>query len=174
MAKQSADPSPGSGDPQQDDQLWTLWKQFGQELFALRNRQGLAVRQLADKAGVSPQTVIDLEHGWRRRPDGQRVLPNPRDDVLGRLAGALAVPPERLFAKVGRHAERPQTRKGWRGYARGQGDAGAGDLEQRLARTERLLGRIASKLGTTPEELEAELDAEDSDESPRRRRGRAG
>jgi transcriptional regulator with XRE-family HTH domain len=183
MAKQPASPSSGSGDPQgdpqqaqqdpqQDEQLWTRWRDFGRELFALRSGRGLAVRQLADKAGVSPQTIVDLERGWRQLADGVRVLPNPRDDVLGRIAGGLAVKPERLFARVGRHAERPQTRKGWRGYARGQAGSSADELEQRLARTERRLERVAEKLGVDLDELEADEKADEAPEEPPRRHRR--
>lgn len=52
-------------------------------LRQLRGERFWSVRNLADRAGVSPQTVMAIEHGkW-----------HPRYQTMQRLAEALNVPP---------------------------------------------------------------------------------
>jgi transcriptional regulator with XRE-family HTH domain len=172
-----------------DERLWRLWEAFGEHLRDLRAQLGVDVRTLASKAGVGYATVFTLERGSRRQ-DGRDYLPNPMDAVLNRLARVLGVPLHDLVSfeheglRIGRYAERPQTIASHRGEALpGARDRGTDDLRelrQHLDRTERLLGRVAEKLGVDLDELEAEdLDdglgevLDEEPPKPRRRRGRA-
>ncbi len=58
---------------------------FADRLVALRTAAGLTVRQLADRAGLSPQGVWFLERGQR---------PLPQFHTVCLLARALGVRPE--------------------------------------------------------------------------------
>jgi transcriptional regulator with XRE-family HTH domain len=79
------------------------WEAFGKWVDDLRKRSGLQVRDLAARAGVSVQWLQELRQGGRTLY-GQWRLPNPKDDALARLARALDVPMEEMFARAGRDA----------------------------------------------------------------------
>jgi transcriptional regulator with XRE-family HTH domain len=79
------------------------WEAFGRWVDELRKRSGLQVRDLAARAGVSVQWLQEIRHGGRTLY-GQWRLPNPKDDALARLARALDVPVEEMFARAGRDA----------------------------------------------------------------------
>jgi transcriptional regulator with XRE-family HTH domain len=168
MPKQPAVPPRRDGD-QQADETWDLWQAFGEMLEELRLDRGLRPDQLAKQAGVGRQTIVDLEKGWRKtHADEPRTLVNPTDEVLGKLARALGVPVKQLFDKVGRYADRPQTRASRRGDAlRRREDDG---LDERLATAERQIRQLAELAGV---DLDSLQDAEPAP-PPRRRPGKAG
>ena len=65
--------------------------EFGIRLASLRERQGINVSELADRAGVSPSYVSLLETG--QRP--------PNDRIIRRISGALDVLPIVLYEAAG-------------------------------------------------------------------------
>jgi transcriptional regulator with XRE-family HTH domain len=67
-------------------------QELGGLLKRERERAGLTVRQLADAAGLVPSTVSRLETGF---------IATPRPDHLQRLARALGIDVEELYAAVG-------------------------------------------------------------------------
>jgi len=77
------------------------WEAFGKWVDELRKRSGLPLRDLAQQAGVSVQWLQEIRQGGRTLY-GQWRLPNPKDDALARLARALDVPVEEMFARAGR------------------------------------------------------------------------
>jgi transcriptional regulator with XRE-family HTH domain len=77
------------------------WEAFGQWVDGLRKRAGLQVRELAERAEVSAQWLQEVRHGGRA-VYGTWRLPNPKDEALARLARALDVPVEEMFARAGR------------------------------------------------------------------------
>jgi transcriptional regulator with XRE-family HTH domain len=77
------------------------WEAFGAWVDGLRKRAGLQVRELAERAQVSAQWLQELRHGGRAVYGAWR-LPNPKDEALARLARALDVPVEEMFARAGR------------------------------------------------------------------------
>lgn len=79
------------------------WEAFGKWVDELRKRSGLPVRDLAARAGVSVQWLQEIRQGGRTLY-GQWRLPNPKDEALARLARALDVPVEEMFARAGRAA----------------------------------------------------------------------
>src|SRR6266487_660500 len=79
------------------------WEAFGKWVDDLRKRSGLQVRDLATRAGVSVQWLQEIRQGGRTLY-GQWRLPNPKDEALARLARALDVPLEEMFARAGRDA----------------------------------------------------------------------
>jgi transcriptional regulator with XRE-family HTH domain len=79
------------------------WEAFGKWVDELRKRSGLPVRDLAARAGVSVQWLQEIRQGGRTLY-GQWRLPNPKDEALARLARALDVPLEEMFARAGRDA----------------------------------------------------------------------
>jgi transcriptional regulator with XRE-family HTH domain len=169
MPKQPADPPRRDGD-QQADETWDLWQAFGEMLEELRLDRGLRPDQLAKQAGVGRQTIIDLEHGWRKpHADMPRTLVNPTDEVLGKLARALGVPVKQFFDKVGRYAARPQTRASHRGEALRRRDDD--ELDERLATAERQIRQLAELAGVDLDSLQADTEPAPP---PRRRPGKAG
>jgi transcriptional regulator with XRE-family HTH domain len=67
-------------------------QQLGSLIKRQRERAGMTVRQLADAAGLVPSTVSRLETGF---------IATPRPDHLQRLARALGIDVEELYAVVG-------------------------------------------------------------------------
>jgi transcriptional regulator with XRE-family HTH domain len=61
-------------------------------LRAERERLGMTVRQLAEKAGIAPTTVFRIESGQ---------VASPKPDHLHRLARALQIDAEELYANAG-------------------------------------------------------------------------
>jgi transcriptional regulator with XRE-family HTH domain len=133
---------------------------------------GVAALQPPDRGGRAGGRV--------RRQDGRDYLPNPKDEQLAKLAGALGVTLEDLInfehggLRIGWYAHRPQTEASRRGEGLpGTRGRPRDEREQRLERLERLTERIADKLGVDLDELAEEADPEEAP-PPRRRRGRAG
>jgi transcriptional regulator with XRE-family HTH domain len=77
------------------------WEAFGAWVDGRRKRAGLQVRELAERAEVSAQWLQEIRHGGRAVYGAWR-LPNPKDEALARLARALDVPVEEMFARAGR------------------------------------------------------------------------
>jgi transcriptional regulator with XRE-family HTH domain len=131
------------------------WQAFGEWVETLRKRGGFQVRELAERAQVSTQWLQELRHGGRD-VYGTWRLPNPKDEALARLARALDVPVEEMFARAGRDVAPTDGEAESRQTASGGNDASAArriqELEERvdqheqeLAALRRLLKRRASQ-----------------------------
>jgi transcriptional regulator with XRE-family HTH domain len=117
------------------------WQAFGEWVESLRRRSGLRVKDLAEQTGMSVQWLQEIRHGGRAIY-GEWRLPNPTHDALARLARALDVPVEEMFARAGRGTT-PDAQ-----HTQDQGDTETGSvdyirkLEERVARTEEALAEI--------------------------------
>jgi transcriptional regulator with XRE-family HTH domain len=115
------------------------WKTFGEWIEQRREHSGLTVGELAERAGVSRVWLQVLRKGGRRI-EGEWRLPNPKSAALARVARALNVPVEEMFARAGRDAA-PTTQAESQGTSPTD-DVGTGaverirELEERVARTE--------------------------------------
>jgi transcriptional regulator with XRE-family HTH domain len=78
------------------------WVAFGKWLAEQREHKGLRRREAARRAKVSEAVWRDLETGRKQAIGGIRLLPNPSQAVLERVATALDVPLEEVLAKAGR------------------------------------------------------------------------
>jgi transcriptional regulator with XRE-family HTH domain len=121
------------------------WEAFGKWVDELRKRSGLQVRDLAARAGVSVQWLQEIRQGGRTLY-GQWRLPNPKDEALARLARALDVPVEEMFARAGRDAA-PSDREAETSEASaGRDDADAmrriRELETRITQYQRELAEL--------------------------------
>ena len=65
-----------------------ICKSFGQRLRALRLELGLSQATLAERANVTPEYISRIERG----------AVGPSMEVIAKLAHALGVPPQALFA----------------------------------------------------------------------------
>ena len=79
------------------------WKAFGEWIEQRREHAGLTVGELAERAGVSRVWLQVLRKGGRRI-EGEWRPPNPKSASLARVARALDVPVEEMFARAGRDA----------------------------------------------------------------------
>ena len=79
------------------------WKAFGEWIEQRREHAGLKVGELAERAGVSTVWLQVLRKGGRRI-EGEWRPPNPKSAALARVARALDVPVEEMFARAGRDA----------------------------------------------------------------------
>jgi transcriptional regulator with XRE-family HTH domain len=128
------------------------WEAFGEWIDGLRKRAGLQVRELAERAGVSAQWLQEIRHGGRAVYGAWR-LPNPKDEALARLARALGIPVEEMFARAGRE---PSTHRD-----EGQAPPAASDaariqeLEQRVAQQQRELAELRRLLEQRSKQAEA-------------------
>lgn len=77
------------------------WEQFGRWLTHRRIEVGLTKAALARAAGVSLSTVRTLEFGGVLR-GAEWIAPAPKARTLARLAAALNVGADDLFARAGR------------------------------------------------------------------------
>ena len=125
------------------------WKAFGEWIEQRREHAGLTVGELADRAGVSRVWLQVLRKGGRRI-EGEWRLPNPKSAALARVARALNVPVEEMFARAGRDAT-PSTRAESQGAAP-HDNTGSGavdrirELEERVARTEQEMAELRQLL----------------------------
>jgi len=76
--------------------------EFGRWLAEQRESRGLRRRDAARRAKVSEALWRDLETGRKEAIGGIRLLPNPSQDVLERVALALELPVEDVLARIGR------------------------------------------------------------------------
>ncbi len=125
------------------------WEAFGEWIEGLRKRAGLQVRDLAERAGVSAQWLQELRHGGRAVYGSWR-LPNPKDEALARLARALDVPVEEMFARAGRQPAAPRDEQD-------QGPPAADaariqELEERVAQQQRELDELRQLVQRQPQE----------------------
>jgi transcriptional regulator with XRE-family HTH domain len=125
------------------------WKAFGEWIEQRREHAGLTVGELAERAGVSRVWLQVLRKGGRRI-EGEWRPPNPKNDALARVARALDVPVEEMFARAGRDAA-PSTREEAQETSTGD-DIGPGaverirELEERVARTEQEMAELRQLL----------------------------
>jgi transcriptional regulator with XRE-family HTH domain len=75
-----------------DKRVTSSLQQLGRLLKSERERAGVTVRQLADAAGMVASTVSRLETGF---------IASPKPDHLQRLAQALGIDVEELYAAAG-------------------------------------------------------------------------
>jgi transcriptional regulator with XRE-family HTH domain len=80
------------------------WVVFGRWLAEQREHKGLRRREAARRAKVSEAVWRDLETGRKQAIGGIRLLPNPSEAVLERVATALELPLEEVLARAGRSA----------------------------------------------------------------------
>ena len=128
------------------------WEAFGEWIEGLRKRAGLQVRDLAARAGVSAQWLQELRHGGRAVYGSWR-LPNPKDEALARLARALDVPVEEMFARAGRQPPALGTPQD-----QGPAASDAGriqELEERIAQQQRELAELRQLLEERRKQAEA-------------------
>jgi transcriptional regulator with XRE-family HTH domain len=123
------------------------WQAFGEWVESLRKRSGLQVRELAERAEVSAQWLQELRHGGRAIYGTWR-LPNPKDEALARLARALNVPVEEMFARAGRDGVPPGADETDTSAGAAEGDDAERatvrlrELEKRVARHEQELAEL--------------------------------
>ena len=126
------------------------WKAFGEWVEQRREHAGLKVGELAERAGVSRVWLQVLRKGGRRI-EGEWRLPNPKSAALARVARALDVPVEEMFARSGRDATPTAT------GAESPEDSAPDDvrtgaverireLEERVARTEQEMAELRQLL----------------------------
>ena len=126
------------------------WKAFGEWIEQRREHSGLTVGELADRAGVSRVWLQILRKGGRRI-EGEWRPPNPKSDALARVARALDVPVEEMFARAGRDAA-PSTTGAEIQEPSPHDDVGPGaverirELEERVARTEQEMAELRQLL----------------------------
>ena len=126
------------------------WKAFGEWIEQRRQHAGLTVGELAERAGVSRVWLQILRKGGRRI-EGEWRPPNPKNDALARVARALDVPVEEMFARAGRDAA-PSTTRAESQETSPPDDIGPGaverirELEERVARTEQEMADLRQLL----------------------------
>jgi transcriptional regulator with XRE-family HTH domain len=120
------------------------WQAFGQWVDGLRKRAGLQVRELAERADVSAQWLQEVRHGGRAVYGAWR-LPNPKDEALARLARALDVPVEEMFARAARAPVASGDRQD-DGPSAPDEAARIRELEQRVAQQQRELAELRQLL----------------------------
>jgi transcriptional regulator with XRE-family HTH domain len=140
----------GTDDFSEDDVDEAAWKAFGEWIEQRRQHAGLTVGELAERAGVSRVWLQILRKGGRRI-EGEWRPPNPKSDALARVARALDVPVEEMFARSGRDAMTSTP-----GAESSQGpphdDVGPEaverirELEERVARTEQEMAELRQLL----------------------------
>ena len=125
------------------------WKAFGEWIEQRRQHAGLTVGELAERAGVSRVWLQVLRKGGRRI-EGEWRPPNPKSDALARVARALDVPVEEMFARSGRDATPSATGVespgGHRGEAGPEAVERIRELEERVARTEQEMAELRQLL----------------------------
>ena len=103
------------------------WAEFGRWLAEQREERGLRRREAAKRAKVPEATWRDLETGRKPAIGGIRLLPNPSQDVLERVADALEVPIEDVLARVGSKGSKTRSTLGRSSNGRVGGHPSGGD-----------------------------------------------
>jgi transcriptional regulator with XRE-family HTH domain len=139
----------GTDDFSEGDVDEAAWKAFGEWIEQRREHAGLTVGELAQRAGVSRVWLQVLRKGGRRI-EGEWRPPNPKSAALARVARALDVPVEEMFARADRDAA-PST--GATSHeTSAHDDIGPGaverirELEERVARTEQDMAELRQLL----------------------------
>jgi len=140
----------GTDDFSEGDVDEAAWRAFGEWIEQRREHAGLTVGELAEQAGVSRVWLQVLRKGGRRI-EGEWRPPNPKSAALARVARALNVPVEEMFARAGRDTAVPST--GATSQETSPHDAiGPGaverirELEERVARTEQEMAELRQLL----------------------------
>jgi transcriptional regulator with XRE-family HTH domain len=139
----------GTDDFSEGDVDEAAWKSFGEWIEQRREHSGLTVGELAQRAGVSRVWLQVLRKGGRRI-EGQWRPPNPKSAALARVARALDVPVEEMFARAGRNAAPSTGADSQGGFP--HDDIGPGaverirELEERVARTEQEMAELRQLL----------------------------
>jgi transcriptional regulator with XRE-family HTH domain len=139
----------GTDDFSEDDVDEAAWKAFGEWIEQRREHAGLTVGELADRAGVSRVWLQVLRKGGRHI-EGEWRPPNPKSATLARVARALDMPVEEMFARAGRDAA-PITRATSQETS-AHDDVGPGaverirELEERVAHTEQEMAELRQLL----------------------------
>ena len=120
------------------------WEAFREWVDSLRKRAGLQVRELAARANVSAQWLQEIRHGGRA-VYGEWRLPNPKDEALARLARALDVSVEEMFARAGRASARRDDDQGAASSASDEA-ARIQELEESVARQQQELAELRQRL----------------------------
>jgi transcriptional regulator with XRE-family HTH domain len=140
----------GTDDFSEGDVDEAAWKAFGEWIEQRREHSGLTVGQLANRAGVSRVWLQVLRKGGRRI-EGEWRQPNPKSAALARVARALDVPIEEMFARAGRDVA-PSNTGGESQEGSPHDDVGPGaverirELEDRVARTEQEMAELRQLL----------------------------
>jgi transcriptional regulator with XRE-family HTH domain len=140
----------GTDDFSEGDVDEAAWKAFGEWIEQRRQHAGLTVGELAERAGVSRVWLQVLRKGGRRIEREWRPA-NPKSDALARVARALDVPVEEMFARAGRDAAM-STAGAENQEASPHDDIGPGaverisELEERVARTEQEMAELRQLL----------------------------
>lgn len=87
------------------------WHRFGVWLNRARIAAKMQKGELAKAAGISDTQLRHYLKGWRVA-EGQRVLPNPDELTLHRLAAALDVDPREVCARAARDCSLPTVAEG--------------------------------------------------------------
>jgi transcriptional regulator with XRE-family HTH domain len=141
----------GTDDFSEGDVDEAAWKAFGVWIEQRREHSGLTVGELAERAGVSRVWLQVLRKGGRRI-EGEWRPPNPKSDALARVARALDVPVEEMFARVGRDTAPSSTTGAESQRTSPPDDVGSGaveriqELEERVARTEQEMAELRQLL----------------------------
>ena len=139
----------GTDDFSEGDVDEAAWKTFGEWIEQRREHSGLTVGELAERASVSRVWLQVLRKGGRRI-EGEWRPPNPKSATLARVARALEVPVEEMFARAGRDAA-PSNRATSQETSP-RDDVGPGaverirELEERVARTEQEMAELRQLL----------------------------
>jgi transcriptional regulator with XRE-family HTH domain len=140
----------GTDDFSEGDVDEAAWKAFGEWIEQRREHSGLTVGELAERAGVSRVWLQVLRKGGRRI-EGEWRPPNPKSDALARVARALDVPVEEMFARAGRDVAPSPTEVGSQEPSSHE-DVGTEaverirELEERVARTEQEMAELRQLL----------------------------
>jgi transcriptional regulator with XRE-family HTH domain len=122
------------------------WRDFGEWVEQRRERAGLTVGELAKRAGVSRIWLQVLRKGGRRI-EGEWRAPNPKSDALARVARALDVPVEEMFARAGRGTPPSASRaEGQEASSQAGSMERIRELEERVARTEQEMAELRQLL----------------------------
>ena len=140
----------GTDDFSEGDVDEAAWKNFGEWVEERRERSGLTVGELAERASVSRVWLQVLRKGGRRI-EGQWRPPNPKRDALARVAHALDVPVEEMFARAGRDGpssprETDDQQASPEADRRVEAEERIRELEERVARTEQEMAELRQLL----------------------------
>ena len=104
------------------------WVEFGRWLAEQREQRGLRRWEAAKRAQIPEAQWKDLETGRKEAVGGIRLLPNPSQEMLERVAQVLEVPVEDVLSRVGRPRPRPIALARMGGSANGDAEGANGSI----------------------------------------------